>query len=129
MIETNIIYSFADLRALVLEKTKAGSFFLIFDDIYFEEIEKETMITRDVFTCAKELARPINVPKYIIFNVKENYTIKEIYDFVDDLRKDTRMIAAIYNPKIKEVFFLFIGKKSDAKLEKKIKDFIELEEY
>lgn len=129
MIETNIIYSFADLRALVLEKTKSGSFFLIFDDIYFEEIEKETMITRDVFTCAKELSKPINVPKYIIFNVKENYTIKEIYDFVNDLRKDTRMIVTIYNPKIKEVFFLFIGNKSDAKLEKKIKDFIELEEY
>ena len=129
MIETNIIYSFMDLRALVLEKTKAGAYFLIFDDIYFEEIEKETMITRDVFTCAKEIARPINIPKYITFNVRGKYTIKEIYDFIDELRKDTRMIVTIYNPKLKEVFFLFIGSKSDAKLEQKINDFIELEEY
>ena len=129
MIESNIIYSFADLRALVLEKTKVGAYFLILDDIYFEEIEKETMITRDVFTRAKEVVRPINIPKYIIFNVKGKYTTKEIYDFVDDLRKDTRMIVAIYNPKIKEIFLLFISNKSDSKLERKINDFIELEEY
>lgn len=113
----------------MLEKTKVGSYFLILDDVYFEEIEKETMITREVFTCAKEVARPINIPKYIIFNVKEKYTIKEIYDFIVDLRKDTRMLVAIYNPKIKEIFLLFIGGKSDYKLEKKINDFIELEEY
>ncbi len=129
MIESNIIYSFVDLRALVLDKTKAGSYYLILDDIYFEEIENETMITRDVFTRAKEIVRPLNIIKYINFKIKEKYTTKEIYDFVDDLRSDTRIIVAIYNPKIKEIFLLFISNKSDAKLEQKIKNFIELEEY
>lgn len=129
MIESNIIYSFVDLRALVLDKTKAGSYYLILDDIYFEEIENETMITRDVFTRAKEIVRPLNIIKYINFKIKEKYTTKEIYDFVDDLRSDTKIIVAIYNPKIKEIFLLFISNKSDAKLEQKIKNFIELEEY
>ena len=38
MIESNIIYNFEDFRALVSDKAKEGAYYLLYDDLYFEQI-------------------------------------------------------------------------------------------
>lgn len=126
-IQTNIIYNFEDLQGLLLDKTQKGSFYLLFDDIYFEEIEKDTVINRDVYTLARRISKPFNIIKYITFNVKEKYSTKEIYELIDILRRDTTIIVTIFNPDKKEVFLLFISNKDDSMLEHHIKTFMELE--
>ena len=126
-IQTNIIYNFEDLQNLLLDKTQNGSFYLLFDDIYFEEIEKDTVINRDVYTLARRISKPFNIIKYITFNVKEKYSTKEIYELIDILRRDTTIIVTIFNPDRKEVFLLFISNKDDSMLEHHIKTFMELE--
>jgi len=126
-IQTNIIYNFEDLQGLLLDKTQKGSFYLLFDDIYFEEIEKDTVINRDVYTLARRISKPFNIIKYITFNVKEKYSTKEIYELIDILRRDTTIIVTIFNPDRKEVFLLFISNKDDSMLEHHIKTFMELE--
>lgn len=126
-IQTNIIYNFEDLQGLLLDKTQKGSFYLLFDDIYFEEIEKDTVINRDVYTLARRISKPFNIIKYITFNVKEIYSTKQIYELIDILRKDTTIIVTIFNPNKKEVFLLFISNKDDSILEHHIKTFMELE--
>ena len=126
-IQTNIIYNFEDLQGLLLDKTQKGSFYLLFDDIYFEEIEKDTVINRDVYILARRISKPFNIIKYITFNVKEIYSTKQIYELIDILRKDTTIIVTIFNPNKKEVFLLFISNKDDSILEHHIKTFMELE--
>lgn len=126
-IQTNIIYNFEDLQGLLLDETQKGSFYLLFDDIYFEEIEKDTVINRDVYTLARRISKPFNIIKYITFNVKEKYSTKEIYELIDILRRDTTIIVTIFNPDRKEVFLLFISNKDDSMLEHHIKTFMELE--
>ena len=126
-IQTNIIYNFEDLQNLLLDKTQNGSFYLLFDDIYFEEIEKDTVINRDVYILARRISKPFNIIKYITFNVKEIYSTKQIYELIDILRKDTTIIVTIFNPNKKEVFLLFISNKDDSILEHHIKTFMELE--
>ena len=126
-IQTNIIYNFEDLQNLLLDKTQNGSFYLLFDDIYFEEIEKDTVINRDVYILARRISKPFNIIKYITFNVKEIYSTKQIYELIDILRKDTTIIVTIFNPDKKEVFLLFISNKDDSILEHHIKTFMELE--
>ena len=126
-IQSNIIYNFEDLRALLSNKTKRGSYYLIYDDIYFEQIDKDTVISRDVYTLARRILKPFSIIKYITFNVKEKYSTKEIYELIDILRRDTTIIVTIFNPDRKEVFLLFISNKDDSMLEHHIKTFMELE--
>ena len=126
-IQTNIIYNFEDLQNLLLDKTQNGSFYLLFDDIYFEEIEKDTVINRDVYTLARRISKPFNIIKYLTFNVNEKYSTKQIYELINILRKDTTIIVTIFNPDKKEVFLLFISNKDDSILEHHIKTFMELE--
>ena len=38
MIESNIIYNFEDFRALVSDKAKEGTYYLLYDDLYFISI-------------------------------------------------------------------------------------------
>ena len=127
MIESNILYNFEDLRALILTKARIGTYYLLFDDIYFEKVQKNGLITREVFTLAKQIVKPLNIIKYITFKTKEKYSTKEIYDLVELLRKTTDIITTIFNPKTKEVVIIFIANKDDSILEKHIKTFIELE--
>lgn len=75
------------------------------------------------------MASPLNVIKYITFNVKETYNTKQIYELIQLLRKDTTIIVTIFNPKIKEVFILFISNKDDSLFRQHIKNFLEMEEF
>lgn len=126
-IESNIIYNFEDLRTLLIEKTKLGAYYLILDDIYFEEIEKDTVISREVYTVARRILKPFNIIKYLSFNLNEKYSTKQIYELIQILRKDTTIIVTIFNPKTKEVFLLFVSNKDDSLFEHHIKTFLELE--
>lgn len=129
IIESNIIYNFDDLRTILIEKTKVGGYYLLSDDIYFEEINKNTVITRDVIIEAKKLARAFTVMKHICFKIKDDYSTQQIYDLLQILRETTHIIVTIFNPKDKECNLLFISNKDDSILEKHIKEFIELEGY
>ena len=127
-IQSNIIYSFENLRTLLIDKTKNGAYYLVLDDIYFEEIEKDTIINREIYFLARKEIKPLSIIKYITFNVKEKYSTKQIYDLIQILRRYTNIIVTIFNPKMKEVFLLFVSNKDDSLLEYYIKDFLELEE-
>ena len=127
-IESNIIYNFEDLRALIINNTKEGAFYLILDDIYFEEITKNTMLTREVFTTIKQVAKPINIMKFITFKVRRKYPIDEMYEKIDVLRESTNMIVTIYNPRAREVVLLFISNKDDSLLENHIRKLFDMED-
>lgn len=127
-IESNIIYNFEDLRALIINNTKEGAFYLILDDIYFEEITKNTMLTREVFTTIKQVAKPINIMKFITFKVRRKYQIDEMYEKIDILRGSTNMIVTIYNPRAREVVLLFISNKDDSLLENHIRKLFDMED-
>lgn len=128
IIQSNIIYNFEDLRTLLSNKVQRGAYYLLFDDLYFEEIHKNTVITREVFSIAKQVASPLNVIKYIVFNVTDKYNTKQIYDLIQILRKDTTIIVSIFNPKGKEVLIMFVSNKDDSLLRQHIKKFLEMEE-
>lgn len=127
MIESNIIYNFEDFRTLITEKAKEGAYYLVYDDFYFEKIEKDTMITREVFSVANRYTRSFNIIKYIDFKVKDNYTTKEIAELIELLKQHTKILLTIFNPKKKDCFLLFISTKNDSKLENEIKNLLEME--
>lgn len=128
MIESNIIYNFEDFRTLVSDKAKEGTYYLLYDDLYFEQIDKNTMITREAFTVAGRYTKSFNIIKYVDFKLKDNYTTKELAEFVELLRKHTKILLTIYNPKKKDCFLLYISNKNDSKIEKKVKNLLEMEQ-
>lgn len=127
MIESDIIYNFEDFRILVSEKAKEGAYYLLYDDFYFEQIEKNMAIIREAYTVAVRYTKSINILKYINFKIKNNFTMKELFKFVKSLNKYTKILLTIYNPKNKECFLLFISNKDDLLLEKEINKLIEME--
>lgn len=127
MIESNVIYNFEDFRTIISSKSKIDSYYLIYDDFYFEQIDKNTNLTRDTFTITGRFAKSFNIIKYMIFKVKDNYSTKEIYDFIELSRQHTKILLTIYNQKKKECFLLFISNKNDSKLEKEIINLLEME--
>lgn len=127
IIESNIIYNFDDLKTILKEKTKKGSYYLLKDDIYFEEIFADTVISRYVFLETKEMLNPSNIIKYISFKTKENYSTKQIYELVQLLKYDAEIIVTIFNPKDKECNLLFISDEDNISLENHIIDILQME--
>lgn len=127
MIESNVIYNFEDFRTIISSKTKIGSYYLLYDDYYFEKIDNGTNLTRDTFTIVGRFLKSFNIIKYMSFKVKNNYSTKEIYDFIELAKQHTKILLTIYNKRKKECFMLFIGNKDDSKLEKEIMDLLEME--
>ena len=109
------------------EKAKEGAYYLLYDDFYFEQIEKNMTIIREAYTVAVRYTKSINILKYINFKIKNNFTMKELFKFVKSLNKYTKILLTIYNPKNKECFLLFISNKDDLLLEKEINKLIEME--
>ena len=128
MIENNMIYNFEDFRALVSDKAKEGAYYLLYDDLYFEEIDKNTMITREAFTVAGRYTKSFNIIKYLDFKLKDNYTTKELAEFIELLRKHTKILLTIYNPKKNDCFLLYISNKNDSKIENEVKNLLEMEQ-
>lgn len=125
--ESNIIYNYEDLRELIISHTKEGAYFLIYDDLYFEKIRRKQIITREVYSVAKQLLQPLSVVKYIKLKVKEDYTTKEIYDFLDKIRKDAGILLTVFNPKTKEILFIYINYENSSILEQYISKIAEME--
>ena len=69
-IEINIIYSYEDLRHLLLSQDPENSYYLLGDDIYFEKMNSETIITREVLLESKKSLKQLNVMKYMKFKTK-----------------------------------------------------------
>ena len=127
MIESNIIYNFEDFRTIISSKSQIDSYYLIYNDFYFEQIDKYTNLTRDTFTITGRFAKSLNIIKYMSFKVKDNYSTKELYEFLELSKQHTKILLTIYNPKKKDCFLLFISNRDDSKLEKDIINLIEME--
>lgn len=128
-IESKIIDQFDDLKNILIDKTKVGAFYLLLNDNCFKKITKNTMITREVFTLAKEIINPFYVIKDLTLKVRKKLSIEEVYEMIEILRENTKILVTIYNPKVKEIIILFIGKKEESLLEKYIQGLFEVEEY
>ena len=101
----------------MLANIKTRAFYLLLDDIYFEEITRNTMFIREVFTAAKQVVKPINIIKSLTFKVRKKYVVNEIYESIDILRKNINIIVTIYNPRTREIVLLFISNKDDSSFE------------
>lgn len=128
MVKANIIYSNREIQEILRNKTKEGTLYLMYDDIFFEEINKNENISREFYLLSRKLVSPINVIKHISFNLKDDYTSKEIYELVELLRRKTTILLTLFNTKEKECDLLFIANQYDLELEHYINDFIEIEE-
>lgn len=128
MVQSKIIYSNREIHDILQNKAKYGAYYLMYDDIFFEEIVKGKNISREFYQDAKNIVRTIDIIKYISFEYKENYTTKEIFDLLEVLRKYATMLLIIFNPKEKECNLFFISNNNNFKIEKYINDFVKLEE-
>lgn len=127
MIESNLIYNLQDFRTLITSKAKEGTYYRLYDEFYFEEIDKPKMITREVFAVANRYMQSFNVLKYLIFKFKDDYRFKEIATFFDLLKENNIILLTVYNPKNKECLILFISNKDDHELIKIIEDFLDID--
>ena len=127
MLESNVIYNFEDFRNLISSKAKIGSYYLLYDDFYFEKIDKNTNLPRDTFGVSGRYTKSFNIVKYISFKIKDNYSTKELYDFIKSEKQYIKILLTIYDPKKNDCFMLFISSKEDSKLEEKIINLLEME--
>lgn len=128
MIHTNIIYSNKEIQEILKNKAKKGTLYLMYDDIFFEEISKNENISREFYLLSRKVVNPINVIKYISFKLKDDYTSKEIYELVELLRRNTVILLTLFNPKEKECDLLFVASKYDLELEHYINNILEIED-
>lgn len=128
MIHTDIIYSNKEIHEILKNKTKEGTLYLMYDDIFFEEIKKNENISREFYLASRRITNPINVIKHISFSLKDEYTSKEIYELVELLRRKTTILLTLFNSKEKECDLLFISNEHDSELEHYINNILEIED-
>lgn len=128
MVQANIIYSNREIHEILENKAKSGAYYLMYDDIFFEEIGRKQNISRYFYQNAKDIVRSIDIIKHISFEYKGNYTTKDMFDLLEILRKYATILLIIFNPNKKECDLLFVGNENDFEIEGYINDFIELEE-
>ena len=128
MVHANIIYSNREIQEILRNKTNESTLYLMYDDIFFEEINKNENISREFYMLSRKVVNPINVIKHISFKLKDDYTSKEIYELVELLRSNTIILLTLFNPKEKECNLLFIGNKHDSELEHYINNILEIED-
>lgn len=124
--QSNIIYDFEDYRALLLDKAEEGAYYLPYDEIYFEKIGKNVVITREVFAIFHRFVKNDELTKYVDFKVEEDFTTKEIAHFIALARADRKILFTIFNPNKKECFILFVSNDNDSKFMKAIKQLTEM---
>ena len=124
-IEINIIYSYEDLRHLLLSQDPENSYYLLGDDIYFEKMNSETVITREVLLESKKSLKQLNVMKYMKFKTKNNCSVKEVYWLINELRKKVKVITSIFNPINCECLIIIVSNNNDSIIEKQIQEFCE----
>ena len=99
-IEINIIYSYEDLKHLLLSQDPENSYYLLGDDIYFEKMNSETVITREVLLESKK-------------------------SLINELRKKVKVITSIFNPINCECLIIIVSNNNDSIIEKQIQEFCE----
>lgn len=124
-IEINIIYSYEDLKHLLLSQDLENSYYLLGDDIYFEKMNSETVITREVLLESKKSLKQLNVMKYIKFKTKNNCSVKGVYWLINELRKKVKVITSIFNPINCECLIIIVSNNNDSIIEKQIQEFCE----
>lgn len=131
--KSNIIYSFDDFRKLLNEKADVGTYFLLADDEYFEQIEKDRRINRQVFGFAREIAREnreaFNVVKHITFKFKCEYTTNQLYKIIQDFRqRGIKIFLTFFEPEEQECTLVFISNGDDSLLEDFVSNFLETDQ-
>lgn len=128
MVQADIIYSNKKIHEILENKAKEGTYYIIYDDIFFEKIRKKENISRKFYTDIREIINSKNVIKYISFSLKKEITTEEIYSLVSLLRKNTIILLTLFNPIENECDLLFISNEYDLEVEHYINNFIEIEE-
>ena len=128
MVHANIINDNNELHEILVSKAKENTYYLMYDDIFFEKIKKKENISREFYTISRRITNSKNRIKHISFKLKDYYTIKEIYELVELLRRKTIILLTLFNEKENECNLLFISNENDLEIEHYINDFIEIEE-
>ena len=128
MVHAKIINDNNEIHYILVSKAKENTYYLMYDDIFFEKIKKKENISREFYTISRRITNSKNLIKHISFKLKDNYTIKEIYELVELLRRKTIILLTLFNEKINECDLLFISNENDLEVEHYINDFLEIEE-
>lgn len=128
MVHAKIINDNNEIHDILVSKAKENIYYLIYDDIFFEKIKKKENISREFYTISRRITNSKNRIKHISFKLKDYYTIKEIYELVELLRRKTIILLTLFNEKINECDLLFISNENDLEVEHYINDFLEIEE-
>jgi len=126
-IRTNIIFSFDDLKSILSNNTQIGTSYLLLDEPFFEDIERQSKAIRDIFIELTKVIQPMNIVKHISFKTKDKYNSKQIYELVQILRKDNNILLTLFDSKNKVCNMLFISNKDDYLLQQHIREFLDLE--
>lgn len=128
MVHAKIINDNNEIHDILVSKAKENTYCLMYDDIFFEKIKKKENISREFYTISRRITNSKNRIKHISFKLKDDYTIKEIYELVELLRRKTIILLTLFNEKINECDLLFISNENDLEVEHYINDFLEIEE-
>ena len=128
MVHAKIINDNKEIHDILVSKAKENTYYLMYDDIFFEKIKKKENISREFYTISRRITNSKNRIKHISFKLKDYYTIKEIYELVELLRRKTIILLTLFDEKINECDLLFISNENDLEIEHYINDFIEIEE-
>ena len=128
MVHAKIINDNNEIHDILVSKAKENTYYLMYDDIFFEKIKKKENISREFYTISRRITNSKNRIKHISFKLKDDYTIKEIYELVELLRRKTIILLTLFDEKINECDLLFISNENDLEIEHYINDFIEIEE-
>ena len=128
MVHAKIINDNNEIHYILVSKAKENTYYLMYDDIFFEKIKKKENISREFYTISRRITNSKNRIKHISFTLKDDYTIKEIYELVELLRRKTIILLTLFNEKINECDLLFISNENDLEVEHYINDFLEIEE-
>lgn len=126
-IRTKIIFSFDDLKNIISENTQVGTSYLLLDEPYFEDIERQEKAVRDIFIEISKVILPMNIVKHISFKTKDKYTTKQINELIKILRQNTDILVTLFNAKTRICNILFISNKEDYLLKQHIREFLDLE--
>ena len=124
---TKIIFSFDELKNILFENTQIGTSYLLLDEPYFEDVERQVKAVRDIFIEISKIIEPMNIIKNISFTTKDKYTTKQIYELVQILRQTSNILVTLFNEKTRVCNILFISNREDYLLKQHIKEFLDLE--
>ena len=126
-IQTKIIFSFDELKNIISSNTEIGTSYLLLDEPYFEDIERQEKAIRDIFIEISKIIKPMNIVKHISFKTKDKYNTKQINDLIKILRQNTNILVTLFNAKTRICNILFISNKEDYLLKQYIREFLNLE--